>query len=545
METLKDDEIVAFLSDFDDEASDDGDPDFEPELLQRNISEDDMDTDVELSKEIEIPLEQNNYFCKDGNIKWTTIPPNGRELLRATNENVIHERTGVTAYAVQRISEIRDSFDLCITTTMKKEIIRYSNMQGNAVYENFHCMDEIEFDAYLGLLMLIGVYRSYGESISCLWNENHGRPLLRAVMTLERFTIISRVLAFDNRQARRSQVRGHKLAPIRSFYEKWTKNLQVLYVPNENITVDEQLIPFRGRCPFKVYMPSKPGKYGMKAWIAADSATAFCLQFQIYLGKTSDLPERNQGERVVLDLVSQYTGRNVTTDNFFTSHNLAQELLKRKITLVGTVRKNKRFLPVHCTVKELRKLPIYTSKFFFHEKETIVQYVPKRYKIVTLLSGVDTMDQMVRTYSCKRKTNRWPVALFSNLIDISALNAFILWTEINPNWQSRKLCKRRIFLQELGESLVQPCILQRNHMPRSEASAALVRNVQHEYETPSMSLEPPPKILRSSERKRCQLCPSKQEKKTHTKCNVCHKFVCPTHRETKTITTTFCIDHKQ
>ncbi|XP_037941698.1 piggyBac transposable element-derived protein 4-like [Teleopsis dalmanni] len=252
-------------------------------------------------------------------------------------------------------------------------------------------------------------------------------------MTLERFTIISRVLAFDNRQARRSQVRGDKLAPIRSFYEKWTINLQVLYVPNENITVDEQLIPFRDRCPFKVYMPSKPGKYGMKAWIAADSATAFCLQFQIYLGKTSDLPERNQGERVVLDLVSQYTGRNVTTDNFFTSHNLAQELLKRKITLVGTVRKNKRFLPVHCTVKELRKLPIYTSKFFFHEKETIVQYVPKRYKIVTLLStlhhngkileehskkipevikyynlskgGVDTMDQMVRTYSCKRKTN--------------------------------------------------------------------------------------------------------------------------------------------
>ena len=78
-----------------------------------------------------------------------------------------------------------------------------------------------------------------------------------------------------------------------------------------------------------------------------------------------DNDERNQGERVVLDLVSSYRGRNVTTVNFFTCHNLALELLKQKITIVGTVRKNKRFLPVHATIQELRKLPVHSSNFFF------------------------------------------------------------------------------------------------------------------------------------------------------------------------------------
>lgn len=124
---------------------------------------------------------------------------------------------------------------------------------------------------------MIGVYRSYGESIRNLWDEKHGRPLLRAVMPLKRFMLISKVLAFDDRESRRSRVCNYrdKLAPIRVFYEKWTDNLQYLYVPKENVTVDEQLILFRGKCFFKVYMPSKPGKYGMKAWVAADPTTGF------------------------------------------------------------------------------------------------------------------------------------------------------------------------------------------------------------------------------------------------------------------------------
>ena len=41
----------------------------------------------------------------------------------------------------------------------------------------------------------------------------------------------------------------------------------------------------------------------MKAWIAADSDTPFYLQFQIYLVKVGDNAERNQGERVFLDLI--------------------------------------------------------------------------------------------------------------------------------------------------------------------------------------------------------------------------------------------------
>ena len=77
--------------------------------------------------------------------------------------------------------------------------------------------------------------------------------------------------------------------------------------------------------------------------------------------------------------------------------------------------------------------------FGFKEDFTLVSYVPKRNRSVILLSsmhhsgdidvtkankpdivlyynetkgGVDTLDQLVHEYPCKRKTTRWPFALF-------------------------------------------------------------------------------------------------------------------------------------
>jgi hypothetical protein len=41
--------------------------------------------------------------------------------------------------------------------------------------------------------------------------------------------------------------------------------------------------------------------------------------------------------------------------------------------------------------------------------------------------GVDNADKLVREYSCARRTSRWPLRLFMNMLDIGALNAFTIW----------------------------------------------------------------------------------------------------------------------
>ena len=105
------------------------------------------------------------------------------------------------------------------------------------------------------------------------------------------------------------------------------RNLEKAYKPYECITIQVQLFSFRGHSKFTQYIPRKPATYGI-FW-ACDASNAYPLQGQIYTEKPIDgLQQVNVGERTVLNLVSLYksSGRNVTTDNFSTTMELAKVL---------------------------------------------------------------------------------------------------------------------------------------------------------------------------------------------------------------------------
>jgi len=115
------------------------------------------------------------------------------------------------------------------------------------------------------------------------------------------------------------------------------------------------------------------------------------LKIQIYTGKKkSAVAEKNQGTRVVTDLTSDLRGHNITCDNFFISYNLSQILLKRKLTMLETIRKNKPELPPFSN-KE-----VYSSAFFFTDDTTVVNYIPKRNKNVVLLNTLHHGKELCR-----------------------------------------------------------------------------------------------------------------------------------------------------
>ena len=60
------------------------------------------------------------------------------------------------------------------------------------------------------------------------------------------------------------------------------------------------------------------------------------------------------------------------------------------------------------------------------------------------------MDQMVRTSSTKQVTRRWPMVLFYDLENISAVNAFAIWSALDEDEQHKE---RRKFLVARGKEL--------------------------------------------------------------------------------------------
>ena len=169
-------------------------------------------------------------------------------------------------------------------------------------------------------------------------------------MGRNRFCQIMRFLRFDMRSTRLSRLQTDKFALISAACNKFIKNCIVCYKPGENITMDEQLFPTKARCRFTQYMANKPDKFGIKFWLAFDVKSKYMLNAIPYLGKDEARPATQRlSESVVIKLVEPNLGkgRNVTTDNFFASNDLTTELRKKKVSLVGALKKiRKRVSPL-------------------------------------------------------------------------------------------------------------------------------------------------------------------------------------------------------
>ena len=166
---------------------------------------------------------------------------------------------------------------------------------------------------------------------------------------------------------------------------------------------------------------------------------------------------------------------------------------------------------------------LFSTRFFFSAKSMLVAYKAKKTKTVYLLStvhktaevtqtdkkqrpaailyynktkgGVDTADQMLKEYSTRAATRRWPMAAFQNLMDMCAMNAYIIAKESGLTCESR-----RRFLVSLAKSLCG------RRGPQTATTPA-----------------PNPEETATTNRKKCKIC---QKNKTREICHLCKRFVC-------------------
>ena len=286
------------------------------------------------------------------------------------------------------------------------------------------------------------------------------------------------------------------------------------------------------------------------------------MNYAVYIGKEDDQPARRAGDSthgvsMLLRLVEPFMGkgRNITCDNYFTDEVLTEKLSQKKTTLVGTVRRNKRFLPVKFSGK--KQLQLNESVFGFQDNRLIVSYQGHRQKNVFLMSsmhndaavdienvvrrkpevilfynqtkgGVDTMDKMALTYTTKRATKRWPMVLFYNLLDISTIAARVIFGLKNPTDELSKKNSRGDFIREISKTLM------RDHMIRRQAALVKAsRPLKNLFETclkdMGVNTERPgpanlPVQQGTRKRGRGGMCPWKRDRKGASKCQNAKHF---------------------
>ena len=98
----------------------------------------------------------------------------------------------------------------------------------------------------------MGVYRLQHESLQSMWSSGpSGRAIFPAAFGGNRFKEIVACLRFDNRDTRLQRRQTDKFAPFCCFWNRFIKNCCKHYAVSAYVTIEKQLIPFRGRCGFR------------------------------------------------------------------------------------------------------------------------------------------------------------------------------------------------------------------------------------------------------------------------------------------------------
>ena len=206
--------------------------------------------------------------------------------------------------------------------------------------------------------------RSYWNRSWPFNNENFS-----SLMSSRRFELILKFLHLNDSetQPQRGEPGFDKLYKVRPFLELLLQNFKDSYLPGQHLSIDESMISYKGRLSFIQYLPKKPHKWGMKAWVLADSVSGYTWGWKLYTGKEGDGRHSGQGlaHRVVLDLLNDQRlegkGYLVYTDNFYSSPALFRELTERGFGACGTARKDRRGIPASIRQTGLKKGEVVSS----------------------------------------------------------------------------------------------------------------------------------------------------------------------------------------
>ena len=394
-----------------------------------------------------------------------------------------------------------DFFKLFFTAEVVDSMVQFTNAYAVAniankpAYANTNGewtpTTRVEMYRFLALLLFQAYFKlpemeEYWSTDS-LFDGNYARSMISSRTRFKALLTFLKVVDHDQEDP------DDRLRKVRFLYNTVCEKCQSLFVPGQCLSVDERMIKHKGKAIFKQYLPKKPVKWGFKVFSVCDAETGMLCKFEIYTGQAGANDGEGLTHAVVLRLTDHLAdaGRILFTDNFYTSAALAESLLERGSHLVGTVRANRRGFPAQLKtdVKSFEKHAERGETRYVRNGDILIQQWKDR-RVVSMLStvhrgnshimvtrhtkvngqhtalnirqptcvrdynkkmgGVDSFDQRAAAYRTLRRTRKYWKSIFLDIIDIVAVNSFLLfqlYRQQNPGAIGRPRQYRRRHFQ--------------------------------------------------------------------------------------------------
>ena len=254
-----------------------------------------------------------------------------------------------------------DYFQLYFDDDLMSYLVKHENLQAKYVKEKVGITPKSrvqdwtdttkeEMYTYFALVMLMP--QVLVKDMEDYWRKDAliHLPTFSKFMSRNRFSLLSKMLHFYD--SSKDLDRNDSLRKIRPMVDFFRNKFRTVYTPFQNLVIDESLILFRGRLGFKQYIKTKRHRFGIKLFVNCDCESGMVLDFIVYTGATTDIPEvgkdpLGKSGAIVLQLMDNYLdkGHVLYTDRWYTSPTLCLRLDSRNTGSCGTVVSTMKFMP--------------------------------------------------------------------------------------------------------------------------------------------------------------------------------------------------------
>ncbi|XP_047038976.1 uncharacterized protein LOC124643893 [Helicoverpa zea] len=297
--------------------------------------------------------------------------------------------TETNRYAEQKIARLKEQNKLLPTSRLHR----------------WTPTDRSEMITFLAVLVLQGLYPLPEEEKYFSFNGFGTMPYFSRIMSFNRFILLKSLYHFVDNETLTNKTRLSKIQPV---LDHLNEKFSTLYMPGQDIAIDESLLKWHGRLSFAQKIATRAAQVGVKTYELCESRTGYLWKFFVYVGKnteiapTDDLPTddemvdqpddeivnrpidqiidqsnvivrdrpinktpdqpqdatvdqpnvnfarpTNATAKIVFDLLEPLLdrGHTVVMDNFYNSPLLLRCLKKHKTDCYGTLRLNREFVP--------------------------------------------------------------------------------------------------------------------------------------------------------------------------------------------------------
>nr|XP_027227764.1 piggyBac transposable element-derived protein 3-like [Penaeus vannamei] len=335
------------------------------------------------------------------------------------------------------------------------DIAMYTNMKSIETTGACINTNSKEIATFIGMTFAMSIIKM--PRIRMYWQSKTRIPWIADKMARDRFFRLRHSLkVINDNTVLEDDKKSDRLWKVRPLLEAVRTRCSELPRPSK-VSIDESMIPFRGRISIRQHVPGKPFPDGLKMFVLA-SPSGMVLDFEIFQTKEALLS--------IVEKLNVKPDRTLTTGEAAVlrglrgtgtiKKNMVPKEAKQKLKTEATLRKEGRGASdcqvrndnkVAVTAWYDKKLVLMASNEFSIDDEDICQRWSKatnthvgvkRPRVVreynSAMGGVDVHDQIVSYYRSPNRTKKWTVRVVLHLLDVVTANC---WLEYRKDMESK------------------------------------------------------------------------------------------------------------